>query len=87
MADPKQNQVQFKLLSKTPALAMDGHLVTTKTDGSGEIVFFQVLKQEAGVVEVNGIATLRMTVPQLKVLSDAIQNTLQQHEKVAAKKK
>ena len=30
MADSKQNQVQFKLLSKTPALAMDGHLVTTK---------------------------------------------------------
>ncbi|MFA5770373.1 MAG: hypothetical protein WC894_02670 [Patescibacteria group bacterium] len=86
MADPKQ-KVQFKILSKTPALAMDGHLITTKTDGTGEIVFFQILNQNGDLVEVNGISTIRMTVAQLKALSNAILTTIEQHDKSASSKK
>lgn len=85
MADSKQ--VTFKTLSKPLAMAIDGHLITTKNDGSGEIMFFQISNQTGGVVEVNGVSTIRTTVPQLKALSDAILGTIKQHELSAAKKK
>ena len=87
---PKTKQVtkqrELKLLSKPLSLSTDGHLITVKDDNSAEIIFFQINGLENNTLEAVGIANLRMTVEQLKALSNAIINTIKTHEDVLIKR-
>lgn len=80
MSNGKPVQPTLKLVSKPFGLAMDGHAITIRDDNTVEVVFFQIVDQAGNEINASGLATIRMTVEQLKALSNAINITIKEHE-------
>ena len=87
MSNGKPVQKTLNLVSKPFGLAMDGHAITIRDDNTGEIVFFQIVDQVGNEINAGGLATIRMTVEQLKTLSNSINTTIKQHEEKKRGKK
>lgn len=73
-------QKQVKLLSKTPTLAVDGNGVFINDKNVADLVFFQIIQETPESIDVNGVASLRMDVPQLEQFVETINKTLQTHK-------
>lgn len=81
-------QLKLNLISKPPMFAIDGHIINITDQNVADVIFFQVAKKDGdNSIDANGIASVRMTVDQLKSLSGAITNTIKQHEENIKKKK
>lgn len=86
MLEPKKAK-ELKLLSKPPTLAVDGNFIGLNDKNYGDLTFFQISNQTKEVVEANGVASIRMTLEQFKLLRDSLIKVIGEHEKKMTEKK
>ena len=82
--DKTKKQVNLKLLSKPITVAVDGHSINITDRDIADLLFFQVSQQVGEILEANGVASIRMTLSQLKEFKDILTKIIAEHE---AKKK
>ncbi|MCL5019779.1 MAG: hypothetical protein M1426_04840 [Patescibacteria group bacterium] len=85
MPEPVKGQ-ELKLLSKPPTLAVDGNFIGLNDKNYGDLTFFQISNQTDKVVEANGVASIRMTLEQFKLLRDSLIKVIDEHQKKTEKK-
>jgi hypothetical protein len=87
MVNQSNKQPQLKIVSKTPALATDGHFLSISNEGNVELTFFQISKKTTDSVEVAGVTSIRLTLDQLKLFGKTIDNVIKTHEEKKASEK
>lgn len=86
MPEPKKKE-ELKLLSKPPTLAVDGNAIGLNDKNYGDLTFFQIAQKVDNIVQANGVASIRMTLEQFKLLRDSLIKVIEEHEKKMAEKK
>lgn len=84
---PTEKLAELKIISKPLALAVDGNGITIHDTNTAELLFFQITKKLDGVIEAQGVANLRFSLPQLKALKDLLEKVIAEHESKTEKNK
>lgn len=83
MDNKKPQQVQ--LLSKPPALAVDGNNIFIADQGYSDITFLQVVNRTEETVQVIGVASVRLPIDQLKAFNDSLTKAIKDFEEKKSK--
>jgi len=82
----KATKKQLRITSKPPAIGADGNSLTLTSDNFGDLLFFQIFQKGEDFVEARGVSNVRMTIKQLKALSELLTMAIADHEKKMASK-
>ncbi|NTU73087.1 hypothetical protein HGB07_02835 [Candidatus Roizmanbacteria bacterium] len=76
-----KKELNLNLLSKPPIFAADGQMVNVIDDNNlVDIVFFQLVNQNAKELNVNGISAIRLSFKQLKQFASTLGNVIKEIE-------
>lgn len=82
----QQKAPELKILSRPHAMAVDGNSIVVQDDQKyGDLTFFQIYNKVDNVLEAHGVATLRLTVDQLKALNNMLGKVISAHEEKTKK--
>lgn len=79
----KKPELQVQIVSRPPMFAIDGHSINIKKEGVVDILFFQSVGKNDKVISVNGVSSLRLTLPQFKEFVKVASGLIDKHEKEA----
>lgn len=78
---------EFRMVSKSPTIAVDGSNIKVNRQGYGDLTFIQVAGEVNNVIDVIGVASVRLTLNQFKNLRDTLTKVIEDHEKKVTNEK